>query len=268
MPDAKKVITKSLVFPKGGHFKLQKYTADGKLDPNKIYTSVQSVLKTVKRSTTTTTSPLADGNSIYAAHEFVTGGETTVEFGMSSYDPELEAFLCDMEYKEEAGTIALFESHTVPDATPYTIDLTREAADLTSIVVKDKKGNILTSAETAAANTFSAATTSGKTTLTFAAADTGLEIYVTYDAKSDTVGSMAQDEIMKLPAMQVTIMGEAVSDDETTTYKTNTIIDKATLSSGITPPDQSNDPTQGWSFTLKTGKPRAGKKAVTTKYAI
>lgn len=267
-----KTIGKALVFPKGGQFKLQRFKPDGTLDPDRIYTSLQGIVKTVQRATTVNTSSLPDGNSVYAAKDYVTSEESIVTIGLSTYDPELEAFVKDAIYSEGGAGKTEFDfmqAITVPET--LTVVLNRPVAaneDGSGLFLKDKFGNVFDAAETAAAGKYSIAVaeSTGVATLTFAETDKDKELYLVGKGSLEGVATLAYSEDAKLPAMQVTIIGETMDFDETRRYDTNIVIDKATLNGGITPPTQSNDPTAGWEFALKTGKPRAGKKPMEVKF--
>lgn len=265
-----KTMNKALVFPKAGHFMLQKFDASGVLDPAQFYLSSHGVVKSIKRATTTTSNALADGNSVYDAKEYPTKEETIITIGLSTYDPELEAFLKGIPLVETAvaDTISVLESAVIADTA--TVELSKKVKDADfKIFVKDKFGNSFTAATETNPTTgqYKIAVATEKATLTFASADKDKEIFIVYDAVFTAVSKMEYEESPKLVPMQVTIIGETSDFDETESYITNIVIDKATSNGGITPPDQTNDPTGGWEISLKTGKPRAGKKPVAIFFA-
>lgn len=266
-----KTLNKALVFPKAGHFMLQKFDAAGALDPQNFYLSSHGIVKSIKRATTTTSNALPDGNSVYDAKEYPTKEETIITVGLSTYDPELEAFLKGIPLVETAtggSTISVLESAVIPETA--TIELSKKVKDENfKIFIKDKFGNSFSAATEADPTTgqYKVAVATEKATLTFAVADKNKEIFIVYDATFTAVSKMEYEESPKLVPMQVTIIGETSSYDETETYVTNIVIDKATSNGGITPPDQTNDPTGGWEISLKTGKPRAGKKPVSILFA-
>jgi hypothetical protein len=265
---ATETLRKDLVFPKGGHYKLEKYGADGKIDPTAVYISPGNIVKTVSKAHTVNTSPLPDGNSTYAAHEYVTTTEDVYTIEQSTYDPDLEAFLngCAKTTSTDASVISVPFETTVPETAPYTIELPHNVADENfTLVVKDRFGNVFAANEIAAAGGYSVAVTAGKATLTFVEADRGTELFMVYDASIPNVTSISYPEKLKLTSFRCTIMGEATSYNESQNIMTNNIIDKVTVSS-FSPPAQSNDPTQGWSFAIKTGKPRAGVAPVINKF--
>lgn len=268
MPVTTKTLNKDLVFPKAGHFMLQKFDANGILDPANFYLSSHGIVKSIKRATTITSNGLADGNSAYDAKEYATKEETILTISLSTYDPELEAFLKGIELKETASDIAsALEFATIPD--DGILVLSKKVKDANfKLFVKDKFGNIFAVAtETPTTGQYSVAVTTDEAAITFAVADKGKEVFIVYDAKFTTVSKMEYAETPKLVPMQATIIGETSDYDEKQTYTTNIVIDKSTLNGGINPPDQTNDPTGGWEIALKTGKPRAGKKPVTIVFA-
>jgi hypothetical protein len=269
-----KNINKALVFPKAGQFMAQKYKADGTLDPNAVYVSANNVVKTVNRATTPQTSDLPDGNSNYPAHTYVTSEESIITVGFSTYDPDLEAFVKDAGYTENSTTADTFRViEQIAAATSVVLKNPVKDASF-FIQIKDKFGNVLTVAEAEpTAGQYKVAVaedpaSSGvqKATLTFAAADAERELFITYDSYQTGITQIDYSERSTLPAFQLTIIGETMAYDETQTVMTNIVIDKANLNGGITPPNQSNDPTQGWEIAFKTGKPRSGKKPVSIKF--
>lgn len=262
---------KDLTFAQAGHFKLQKFKADGTLDPNNIYNSLNQIVKSVKRATTTTTNELPDGNSPYAAHDYVTKEETIVTIGLSTYDPYLEAFVKNATFKADSADAEDFyfvQMVTIPDGLSVALEkpVSGETAEIT---VRDKFGNAFTKGETAAAGTYTLAVAStGEkiATLTFAEADKGKEVSILYVGSVTGVTSIEHSENPKNADMQVAIIGASTSYDEAQSQNVNIIIDKATLNGGLTPPEMTKDPTGGWEIAFKTGKPRAGKKPVMVKF--
>jgi hypothetical protein len=263
-------LSKALVFKKAGQIKLEKYKADGTFDAAQVYISNNGVVTTVKRDTKVTTKDLPDGNSSYAAKTYAETEETTITVGFSTYDPDLEAFIKGASVSENATAETEFSvthEFTIPSTAPYTVVLPKNVKDETfARVLKDKFGNKFTSGEAAAAGTFSVAVATNVATLTFSAADAGKEVFMSYDAYLGGVTTMEYSEVASLPSFRVTLMGETMSYDETQNVLTNVIIDKATSDGSISPPEQGNDKTKGYSLNFKTGKPRAGKKPVVVKF--
>lgn len=272
MANAQQVMRKDLVFNKAGHFKLQKFDGNGQLDPNAVYHSLNQIVKSVKRATSTTTSSLPDGNSIYSACDYPTGEETILTFGLSTYDPELEAFVKNADYEPESAEAKEFyfaQMATIDES--LKVVLKNPVADENAeITVRDKFGNTYKkSADPAADGTYTVSVAESDekiATLTFAEADKGKEIGIVYAGSVIGVTSISYKEAPKNVGMQVTVIGASMSyDGGAQEQYYNVIVDKATLNGGLTPPEQSNDPTGGWELAFKTGKPRAGKSPVDIK---
>jgi len=267
MAGTTKTLEKAIVFPVAGHFMLQRYDKNGILDPTQFYSSAHGIVKSIKRANALTTSEMADGNSVYAAKEYPTKEENTITIGLSTYDAELEAFLKGIDLTETTADImSVMEAISIP--ADGIVVLGNKVKDATfRIFAKDKLGNVFEKAETTATTgQYTAVVAENVATLTFTGADEGKELYLVYDAQFANIAKMKYSEKAKIIPMQVTIIGEANSFDEVQTYVTNIVIDKATSSGGITPPEQTNDPTGGWEITLKTGKPRAGKQPVEVSF--
>lgn len=265
------VMHKDLVFNKAGHFKLQKFNERGQLDPNAVYHSLNQIVKSVKRATTTTSSSLEDGNSQYSAHEYITGEETILTFGLSTYDPELEAFVKNADYDPESAEAKEFyfaQVATIDESLKVVLE-NPVADENAEIIVRDKFGNTYKKSDDAAAEgtyTVALAETDEKIpTLTFSAADKDKEIGIVYAGSVTGVTSISYKETPKNVAMQVTVISASLAYQEEQEQYYNVIVDKATLNGGLTPPDLSKDPTGGWELAFKTGKPRAGKKPVEIK---
>ncbi|MDY3988805.1 MAG: hypothetical protein SOY88_05735 [Massilioclostridium sp.] len=267
-------MNKALVFPKAGHIKVTPYNAQGELDVSKMWVSTHNIVKSIKRANSTTTSELPDGNSLYPAAEYATKEEGTLTVGFSTYDPTLEATVKGAEYTEDTEAASVFErieSFEIPESGAITLKYAVKDENF-AIHIHDSFGNVFTQADgsTPAAGTFKATIAeSGEkiATLTFATEDAGTSVYVSYESYTTGVSGFAYDETPKTPMFQVVIIGETKAYATGQTMDTNITIDRASLSGGITPPEQTNDPTGGWEIAFKIGKPRPGYKPVDVKFA-
>ncbi len=97
---AKKTLSKTLVFPKAGHFILVPYGAGNKLNFSKAYNSRSGIVNSITRESSLNTVDLPDGNSTYPAKTYVQTQAGTVTMQLSTYDPRLEALLSGATYQE------------------------------------------------------------------------------------------------------------------------------------------------------------------------
>lgn len=177
----------NLIFERAGVFKLHKRNSDGKLstNPNDVYVSNKPIVKSVTTSTGKESYDIETGNSIYPADTRATKVNGTVAVVMNSYDRQLYRFATGMSYEEntEDATISIVGEIYTVDTTAGTIKLPYKVATDTMIIVKDYDTNMpITLAEETASEgsyTFDESTS----TLTFAEADKGRRVTVSYEAQ-------------------------------------------------------------------------------------
>lgn len=262
-------LNKAIVFNRAGHFMLQKYCADGTLDPDGIYCSTHGIVKNIQRASTPATADLEDGNSDYPAHTYVTGNETTLTAGLSTHDPILEAFVTDSEITESGATEQEFRTAQTVSVGTVPVALVEKVKDETCFLyIKDKFGNVYkpAAADPTAAGEYKLTVTDGTATLAFAAAEAGKELFVVYDAYVPGVTAVSYREKTRLAAFRVTVFADCMAYDETQEICCEIVIDKANLSGGLTSPNQSKDPTGGCELVFKTSAPRPGYSPVQLKY--
>lgn len=263
---------KDLVFPVAGHFLLIPYTAAGVPDFTRAYSSAHGIVQTISRDNALNTLDLADGNSPYPAATYVQTQTGTVTYTLGTYDPELEAFVSGADWKNGDATDT--EMWTIY---PYTIDSVNKGVtfeegsarpiDANKMVVRDGFGNVFELAESADSLTsgqYYYDSSTGK--ITFAEGDVDVTVYILYAYNGTGVSTIAYKENPKITAFMAIIIGTTKDKDEASEQKTNIIVDRCSVSGSLTPPTQSNDPTQGWTLTTNILKPRAGRSPILVKF--
>lgn len=248
-----------IVFDKAGKFMLNKYV-DGR-PVRSATTSIfrNGVVQSITPNITINGTPIADGNSLWAAMNLDTSIEGTVAVQLGFMPPELYAFIMGdkIEELEKASFPVIDEELLVPDEAPYEVDLKKTPIADTLILV-DVHGKAMTKAdlEPAAAGEY---TLEGQT-LTFSETDAGKTLYAAYDFEATKVTKFGLPKTPKRESYQVIISGEATGEDETL-YDTALILDRAKVLGSINPPAQGGEP-QPTTITFNIQKPRGGNRAV------
>lgn len=260
---------KDLVFPVAGHFMFIPYGTNGLPDMTKAYCSNKGVVVSIQRAMTLNTTSLPDGNSPYAAAEYVTTQEGTLTYVLSTYDPQLEALVAGATFEDGTATdneMWTIASETIPSAAEYKLTLDPRPKSKDQIVIEDMYGNKFEHEDTApsAGSKFTYDSSGG--TITFNVADAGKPITIVYSYDGTAVTSVSYLENPKKTTFMAITVGQTKDKDEVTYQKVNVIVDRCTVSGAVTPPISSNDPTQGWTLTTNILKPRAGQNPVKVKF--
>lgn len=248
-----------IVFDKAGKFMLNKYV-DGRPVRSALTSLFRNgVVQSITSNITINGTPIADGNSLWAAMNLDTSIEGTVAVQLGFMPPELYAFIMGdtIEELEKAPFPVIDEELLVPDEAPYEVDLNKIPMTDTLILV-DVHGKALTKADVEPAAT-GEYTLVGKK-LTFNEADAGKPLFAAYDFEATKVTKFGLPKTPKRESYQVVISGEAIGEDETL-YDTALILDKAKVLGSINPPAQGGEP-QPTTITFNIQKPRGGKRAV------
>jgi len=257
---------RALIFNKAGKIALTKYSA-GQLSytPGNMVTrngTVQSIQASVSYNTAT----LPDGNSDWPMGEYDVGADGKITVNLSSYQPEVLAFLLGTTVNDVAnmGMMAIDEEQTVPAVSPFTATSKHTPnAEMTPVVVDDTASPFVKVSANPAVGQFSVSAN----VFSFSSADAGKNVYFTYDYSVSSGGKeFGIPKVVSRPAIQCIVAGEAVSEDESEVYDANIIVDRCKAVGDITPPEATREP-KGWSFTLKVLKPRGQNKAVDYKLA-
>jgi hypothetical protein len=239
-----------LVYKRAGHIELYRYR-DSKRFP--YVGVVQSLVPSITKNTT----ELEDGNSDWP-YVFGTGMTGNVTINLNSFVPSLYAALMSGSYQtgQTDLTFRKIEEIIVPEESPYVVELEKTPESDGSVIVVNDHNNEWTQG---------AATTGGYEIsvkeLTFASADAGTYLVVSYDVEED--GSKSE-----LPAsvnddvFRVTVAGQAVfKDNEGIVKMDNLTFDKMRVEGELAMPSRQREP-QGWNFTMRVLKPRPGMPVI------
>ena len=261
-------IYQQLVYKKAGKLILIPYTGNAP-DRSKQYIEC-GVVDTIQETYSKEIVSMPDGNSKFDAHDYVQKEMTGLDIKLNTYSPVLESKLKGHVYATGSAadqTIELIHEYTIDaagfslaDSAPATVD------SVLQLFVCDNKGNVFTSTTTTTPETGEFYFDTTTTTVEFAAADIGTEVAIDVITATTEAIEIYSDETPTLPTFQAIIIGEQEDYKENVIYDTSYILDRANCSNQ-TPPVRSNNPTQGWSISLKVLKPRAGHKAVDKKIA-
>lgn len=260
-------IYQQLVYKKAGKLIVIPYIGNVP-DKTKQYIEC-GIVDTIQETYSKDVNSMPDGNSQYDAHDYVQKEVSGVDVKLNTYSPALEAKLKGHIYatgSDADQTIELIHEYTI-DASGYTLDVAPTTVDsVLQLFVCDNKGNVFTSTTSATPTTGEFYYDTAATTVEFAAADIGTEVAIDVVTTSSDVIEIYSDASPYLPTFQVVILGEQEDYQESVKYDTSYKLDRVNCSN-CTPPVRSNNPTQGWSISFKTLKPRAGHKAIDKKIA-
>ncbi len=250
-----------IIFNKAGKFMLTKYVG-GKPVRSALNSLFRNgVVQSVTPNITINGSPISDGNSLWNAANPDTSIEGTIAIQLGYMPPDLYAFIMG-DTTEELETDAfpvIDEEIIVPDDAPYEVTL-NNIPIVDSLIVVDIDGKPLTvSAEVVATGEYSLA--EGK--LTFAEADAGKALFVTYDYLASKVTRFGLPKTPVRSAFHLTISGEATGEDERL-YDTALIVDKCKVMGSINPASQGGTPNPV-TITVTVLKPRGNLRAVDYK---
>ncbi len=89
---------------------------------------------------------------------------------------------------------------------------------------------------------------------------------IQYAYKGTNVVAVNYQENPKITTFMAIVIGNTKDKDQSTEQRLNIVVDRCTVSGAVTPPTQSNDPTQGWTVTTNVLKPRSGNSPVKVKF--
>lgn len=261
---------KDLIFPQAGHFMFIPYGANGMPDMSRAYVSANGVVVSISRENSLNTVDLPDGNSPYPAATYVQTQAGTVTYVLSTYDPELEALIAGADYfngnasDDEMWTILPM---SVPAGKTKVFEDPGAPISAEKMVIKDIFGNAFASqAESASLTTGQFHYDSMTKTITFAEEDKDKQIMIQYAYKGTNVVAVNYQENPKITTFMAIVIGNTKDKDQSTEQRLNIVVDRCTVSGAVTPPTQSNDPTQGWTVTTNVLKPRSGNSPVKVKF--
>jgi len=258
-----------LVFLEAGKIALVRYKSDGTLDLTDAskFVGGGNTVESIKSTIDIKTSELPDGNADFPMGIYDNGKDGTIEVKMSGYGTNIYSALMGVDKESEASQLmwAAEEGHSVPASSTFTYDLDNIVATGGTIVVLDNAGSPFVSVSGApAASQF---TVSSKT-ITHNSADASKEVYVTYEHTALTSERIALPATAgSRPALYAIITTIARSNDEIQQFPVNIIVDKCKSSGALSPPTQKKSP-EGWTFSLKVLKPRAGYNPVYYRYKL
>ena len=258
---------KTVIFPKSGKLMLTKYVS-GALTPsvsNSVYRGggVQSIQESITKRTT----DLPDGNSDFPLGTYDVGTDGKVTVVMSSFSAALYAFLLGVSVSSITAQQMwdIDKSLLIPSASPFSVTLLHTPRSGGTIMLVDDGASAWTQTGSVSAVPATTQYTVSQTIVSFNSADAGKNVFVTYDYSADA-SEVGVPKAATRTQMQCIISGEATSEDESTTYDVNVVIDKCKSSGEMSPPSNEREP-KTWTFTLSVLKPRGDNKAVDFFYA-
>jgi hypothetical protein len=223
------------------------------------------VVQSVDVSLNVKTATLEDGFSDYDLM-FSQGMDGSITVNLNSFQPKLYAGLSGATFTENSSfAIRHIVEDSIPAATPYTIDVSKEgtpASDPVPVVHDATDSPYVKVSATPATGQFSV---SGSV-FTFSSADAGKEVVLAFDV-SETGDKMELPAQSTRSVFQMVLAGEAVlAEDEGTVKADAYIFDSVAPTGDLKPPTRSKTP-GGWSFTMAMQRPRAGQKPVDYRVA-
>lgn len=191
----KETVTKARRFPFAGTFTLIRHRDDGtdSTDPKDIYTSGRNVKESITGSSNLTTEDLNDGNSYDPAATYVTGSETSVAIVLNSDDPDLDIFLeggqklvadesHDQWYPDQRYEIGADGTVSVVDTEGSAVTISTKSPLTVRDVMTNEDYTAVESEEAPAAGQYKVDPDTG--VFTFATADAGKAVYLTFGVKA------------------------------------------------------------------------------------
>ena len=248
-----------IVFNKAGKFLLKKYVNGVPSMAESI--SRNGVVQQITPNISINGSPIADGNSFWDAANLDTGIEATVAVQLGYMPPELYAFIMgDKSEKLDSTDFPVIDEEiTVPDKEPFEVTL-KHIPNKDNIKVVDVHN---TAFEKAESDVEAGKYTLASNKLTFAEADAGKTLFVTYYYTAQSVTNFGLPKTPVRPVYQLVITGEAQGEDGTL-YEVATTIDRCKVLGNINPPQQGGTP-QPVTITFTVLKPRGNLRAVDYK---
>lgn len=258
---ANTTLSQELIYKKAGTFILIPYT-NGVPDKSKQYVEA-GVVDAIRKTKSTTTVDMNDGNDTYPAHTYVTNEVVGYDITLNTYSPKLDAMLHGYAYltgtNADNSMEAIVKHNIGTDALDLTDTPPISVGDVPQIFVSDHDGTVFTSTTSdPSAGQFKFDTTAK--TVTFASADAGKEVVVDVIYQGSDVVQIQAPETPTLPVFQAVIIGDVSSKDESQKYRTVSTIDRVSVAN-VTLPNQSNQPGGAWTLSLNAKKPRSGYKA-------
>lgn len=253
-----------LIFNVAGNIRLTKFDACGRLRNDEKGYYRHGDLFSVQPASNDTRQTIESGNSLYPVATRTTAKNDTLTMVFNTLDPEMESFVYDRTLVKQADTMKKIGYEvTIPDKAPFTVTLPYEISDLDNVFVVDVANDDFTKAvepATPVAKEFTAATD----TLTFAEADAGKTVYVTFEyAVTDAIieDVMPND---KSAIMQLEHSTEAVTEMNGQLYDIYMVYDRVEVTEYATPLIGKTPGTRQVAFNVL--KPRGTNPVVRKKY--
>ena len=254
-----------LVFNEAGHIQLRKYDNCGRLrDDAKAYFR-HGDLVSVQPASSDTNQTIESGNSLYPVMTKTTAKNMTLTTLFNTLDPEMEAFIYGRNIIKETDSVMKEINYgiVIPDKTPFTVKLPHTVKTPAAVQLVDVSNNeyeFVESPATLETTQFSVATD----TITFAEADAGKTVYVTYDwaAASAFVEDTKPNETSEI--MQLEHSTGAVTELNRQLYDIYMVYDRVEVTEYATPLIGKNPATRQVTFNVL--KPRGNNPVVRKKY--
>ncbi len=255
---------KSVIFNKAGKIALTKYV-NGLLNHIPENMCIRNgTVQSIQESPTINTQDMTDGNSDWPMGVYDTGIAGQITVTLSSYQPELYAFLLGttIEKLSNKNMRQNDEEILIPSASPFTATLKHTPnSNITPIVLGEDSSPFVKVSASPAVGQFSISAD----VITFNSVDAGKNVFVTYDWTATAAEAVGLPKVVNRPTLYVVISGEATSEDESDIYDTNIVIDRCKAVGDINPPQKGRE-AQPWSFNLRVLKPRGNNKAIDTVF--
>ena len=257
-------MSQPIVFSKAGKIMLVKYVNGIPVrSPENVYFR-NGAVQQITPNITINGSPIADGNSLWAAANPDTSIEGSIAVQLGFMPPGLYAFIMGDTTEELTNSPfpMIDEEITVPMEAPYTVKLKHKPIDGTIILVdKDAKPWDKSTSTPSAGEYYVDSQTPDE--LEFDESDAGKSLFVSYDYLAPKVSHFGLPKNPVRPAYQLIVSGEAAGEDESP-YEAALIVDKCKVLGAINPPQQGGTPSPV-TITFTVLKPRGNNKAVDYK---
>lgn len=252
-----------IYFNKAGKLMLNKYVNGVPvISPETSYFR-NGVVQSITGNITINGSPIADGNSLWAAANPDTSIEGTITVQLGFMPPELYAFIMGDKTQELTNTPfpAVDEEYTIPTVPDtngaYTVKLEHTPLPTSHFILTGIDGKPWTKVDDSPS---AGEYVLDGDELEFSADDKGKPVFVSYEYQAPTVTQFGLPKTPVRANYEVVIVGEATGEDETL-YDVALTIDKARVTGNIPLPSQGGTP-QPISITFTVLKPRGNNRAV------
>lgn len=242
-----------LIFKKAGHIKLVRRSDSKVFQATGLVQSIQSNMNRNSQA-------VPDGNNAFD-YTYSNGATATITVNLTSWNPTFWGAVASATTATgQTANIPKYEEITVPSTGPYTVTLKATPAASTIAIVDVNNTNYVSNASPTTTGQYNLATN----TITFASADAGKKLFVTYAVSSTTATQITVSGQENISVFELTVIGECVLQSDEGTAKGDAIIFDGVMPLGdLNMPQRQKQPGAEYSVTFTLQPPRAGNQAVT-----